>query len=39
MVDRFTVNSVKFDPASNSIKLSMVFEQMQSTGENAMHTS
>merc|ERR1712168_1371624 len=32
-LSRFTVNSVKFDKASNSIKLSMVFDQMQSTGK------
>merc|ERR1712130_390650 len=32
-LSRFTVNSVNFDKASNSIKLSMVFEEMQSTGK------
>merc|ERR1712114_60790 len=32
-LSRFTVNPVNFDKASNSIKLSMVFEEMQSTGK------
>jgi len=32
-LSRFTVNSVKFDKATNSIKLSMVFDQMESTGK------
>merc|ERR1711936_977400 len=32
-LSRFTVNSVKFDQASHSIKLSMVFDQMESTGK------
>ena len=32
IVFRFTVNSVKFDQESHSIKLSMVFDQMESTG-------
>jgi len=32
-LSRFTVNSVKFDKASSSIKLSMVFDEMESTGE------
>merc|ERR1712168_881652 len=32
-LSRFSVNSVKFDKASNSIKLSMVFDQMESTGK------
>jgi len=32
-LSRFTVNSVKFDQATHSIKLSMVFDQMESTGK------